>query len=535
MPKLYASHKNKKLIIDFKPGESIKDILDKTDLRVRSACRGVGACGICKIKILSDTTSNPSLAEEINLGQEEIEKNTRLACQVFPKNNLKIEIISCAPKSKFKSSTFANINSIYKELAYKDNFFPVKNPLGVAIDLGTTNISIVLFSLKTQKVIAERFVINPQNKYGDDVLTRLLAAVESENIAKELQQMIIDIIALGLIDISSREIIKLKDIVMLDIVGNTIMISLLSNKNQKKLISPRTWDKYVNVLIEDDSKYKKAWGVNENCKITQIKPIAGFIGSDLLAGIISTGLFNNKKPSLLVDFGTNSEIALWTGKEMIVSSAAGGPAFEGAGFKFGMPAISGAIYSAKCTNKNKWDFKILENCEVAGICGSGLIDIIANLIDMKILTKKGNFNLKEQKWIIPINKSKMYISKKDIDIIQRAKAAIVTGIRILCKEAGVKIDSLNKLYIGGTFGLHLNIDNAKKIGLIPNIENNKIKIIGNSALNGTMDIMQYSEAKEYVNKLSKNIKIVNMSKSSSFDFIYLENLYLQPMQEEENE
>jgi len=535
MPKLSAFHKDENIVIDFEIGESVKTILDKTTLRVRSACRGLGACGVCKIKIISGNVDNHSLAESLNLTEEEMKDNIRLACQVFPKDDLKVEVINRAAKSQWKSSTFANRNTIYKELCSDTHELKIKEPLGVAVDLGTTNISIVLFSLKSGQILAERLIGNPQSKYGDDVITRLVASMESKERAIELQEMIIEIISQGLMDISRREVVSLKSIVKVDIVGNTTMLSLLSNKNQDKLLDPKTWDKYVDVLVEDDSKWKREWGVNENCKITQIKPVAGFIGSDLLAGIISTGLFNEKKPSLLVDFGTNSEIALWTGKEMIVSSAAGGPAFEGAGFKFGMPAISGAIYSAKYTNKNKWKFKILENSKIAGICGSGLIDIIANLLDRGILTKKGNFNLKEQKWAVPIDELQMSISKQDIDIIQRAKAAIVTGISILCKEAGIKMDSLNKVYIGGAFGLYLNIDNAKKIGLIPNIKNSKIKIIGNSALNGTIDIMKYYEAKEDVNKISKNIKVVNMSKKSSFDLIYLENLYLQPVQELENE
>lgn len=535
MPKLSASHKDEKIVVDFEAGESVKDILDKTDLRVRSACRGIGACGICKVKVSPETTDELSLAEDIHLDEEEVEDKIRLACQVFPKDDLEVEVVNRAPKSKWRSYASAEKKTIYKEPCYEEEFSSVIEPLAVAVDLGTTNISIVLFSLKTQKVIAERIVHNPQSKYGADVITRLTTAVESKDKTGELQQMIIDIIAQGLMDISSREVIRLEDIVMVDIVGNTTMISLLSNKNQKELLDPKKWDKYVDILSVDTSKWKRAWGINSKGKIKQVRPIAGFIGSDLLAGIVSTGLFKKKKPSMLVDFGTNSEIALWTGKEIIVSSAAGGPAFEGAGFKFGMPAIPGALYAAKHTDKNKWKFKIMENCKVAGICGSGLVDIIANLLDMGVLSEKGNFNTQEQKWFVPVGGGQMYITKQDIDIIQRAKAAIVTGMSILCKEAGIEVDSLDKLYIGGAFGSYLNIEKAKKIGLLPNIKNKKIKIIGNSALNGTMDIMQYCEAKEYADKASKNIKVVNMSKKSSFDLIYLENLYLKPAQESEYE
>ncbi|MEA3374538.1 MAG: ASKHA domain-containing protein [Campylobacterota bacterium] len=532
MAKLSVSANDDHITVEFKRGESVKEILDQTSFRVRSACRGFGACGLCKVKVIKGEVNKVEEAEKLHLSQDELNSNIRLGCQLFPEKDLEIKIINLAPVSKWRSKTFFSNSSIYKESTFDQNEYPsIAEPLALAIDLGTTNISVVVFSLKFGQVLAERIINNPQTKYGDNVISRLISANESKESAKELQHMIIEIIADGLMDITTRDVIRLNDIVKVGIVGNTTMLSLLSNKNQKELLNPKKWDKYIDVVEFDEKEWIKRWGINRDARILKIKPIATFVGSDILAGIITTGLMQENRPSVLVDFGTNSEIALWTGKELLVTSASGGPAFEGTGFKFGMPAVSGAIYSANIKNSEEWEFKAVDNDKISGICGSGIIDIIANLIDENILTQTGSFNQKEQKWDLPIKEPDLYITKHDIDLIQRAKAAIITGIDILCKEVGIKTDSLQKVFIGGAFGLYLNIENSKKIGLIPNIKNNNIKIIGNSALNGCIDIIRYREAEEYIAQLENKIKIVNMSKVDAFDLLYLKNLFLKPAEE----
>lgn len=529
MPKLYASYKNEQIIVEFQTGSSLKSILDQTRLRVRSACRGYGACGLCKIRVNTQEVNQLSASESMHLSKEEISNNIRLACQVYPKKDMEVEIINIAPKSKWRSSTLAKGNSIYKKPYSNKIYSHIKEPLGVAIDLGTTNISITLFCLKTNSIIAERLIFNPQNIYGTDVIARLLAAAESKETAEKLRNITVQIIEEGLKDISSREVIILENIVKVGIVGNTAMLAIFNNKNQKNLLKPEKWDKYINVIRKDQKELIKTWEINKKAEILIIKPIAGFVGSDIAAGIVSCGMMDKNEPSVIVDFGTNSEIALWNGENLYVTSAAGGPAFEGMGLKFGMPASAGALYKVDHID-NKWDFKTVENEDITGICGPGYIDIIALLLNEEILDSKGVFKGDDQFWQLPFVKKELIITKNDIDLIQRAKAAIITGIQILCDKADIEISSL-KIYIAGAFGYYLNGKNAKMIGILPDIDDDKIEIIGNSALNGCKDILQYKDARKSLKKTTDNIKIINMSMEDSFSLYFFENLFLKPIKE----
>ncbi|MDB2405700.1 2Fe-2S iron-sulfur cluster-binding protein, partial [Arcobacteraceae bacterium] len=205
MYKLYAFHGQDHIVVDFKKARSlsIKDILDQSKLRVRSACRGYGACGLCKIKLQDSKKINElSPSESMHLSEDEINDDVRLACQVFPDKDIEVEIINIAPKSIWRSATLAKHDSIYKELSYNEKSYQmIKEPLGVAIDVGTTNISITVFSLKTAFIISERLIFNPQNLYGTDVISRILASLESKKTAKKLHNLVIKIIGDGLKDI----------------------------------------------------------------------------------------------------------------------------------------------------------------------------------------------------------------------------------------------------------------------------------------------------------------------------------------------
>ncbi|MCP4397641.1 MAG: ATP-binding protein, partial [bacterium] len=208
--------------------------------------------------------------------------------------------------------------------------------------------------------------------------------------------------------------------------------------------------------------------------INVIPPLAGFVGSDLIAGIVTTSLHVQEAPALLIDFGTNSEIALWDGNRFFVTSAAGGPAFEGWGICTGMPAEAGAIYCAQPGDNEEWEVKTIANREPEGICGSGFVDIVSILLQNSLLSQTGKLAPKvrpgngREQFTLPINAGKdIYITNKDVDLFQAAKAAIGVGIIGVCREAGIDSQELNRVCIGGAFGQYLDIENAQTIGLLP--------------------------------------------------------------------
>jgi uncharacterized 2Fe-2S/4Fe-4S cluster protein (DUF4445 family) len=270
--------------------------------------------------------------------------------------------------------------------------------------------------------------------------------------------------------------------------------------------------------------------MHPEAKVDVISPLAGFVGSDLLAGVIATGMLEHPG-TLLIDFGTNSEMALWDGTTLRVTSAAGGPAFEGSGVKCGMPAELGAIYQLRARpGSAEMDFEVIGGGLPKGFCGSGLIDLIASLRRSGNLTSLGKFtnqHLTESLTIFACNPA-LQLSGSDVDLFQRAKAAIGVGVITLLSQSKMNLEALNCVYISGAFGLNLNIDNAQSIGLLPDISPQKFKLCGNTALAGCEQVLLMQEKQKELRSLYQNSSTINLSNLPDFDTAFLNNLYLKP-------
>lgn len=514
---------------EYQPGLSIKDILDATETRVRSGCRGLGACGLCKIRIESGNPDLPGKIEMLQLEDEELEDHIRLACQVKPTEDMMITVISPAEKFEWKTVYEQEYCTAYPLSSYQQvvRKAPFKL-LGAVVDLGTTNISVALFDLESGKQLSRKFGPNPQARFGADIISRLTAACQSPDDLKSMQNETIKSIGKGLADMSVQEGIAPEHIMSLSLVGNTAMLAILSGRNYKMLLNPKYWMQYVDCLTEKTSGWIEAWRLHPEAKIRIVRPLAGFVGSDLVAGIVTTDLLVQESPALLIDIGTNSEIALWDGDRLFVTSAAGGPAFEGAGISNGMPAAAGAVYCATPNNQGKWTVKTVANQSPRGICGSGVVDIVSILLENGTLTQAGK--LPEKKLTLPIHDGDhLFVTNNDIDLFQRAKAAISVGVIVLCREAGVDIRKLGRICIGGAFGQYLDVENAQATGLLPPIAPEKITLSGNTALTGGADILLSREAAKFAGRIIQNASIVNLSVHTDFENLFFENLWLRPI------
>jgi uncharacterized 2Fe-2S/4Fe-4S cluster protein (DUF4445 family) len=289
----------------------------------------------------------------------------------------------------------------------------------------------------------------------------------------------------------------------------------------------------IDCLPDNPSSWSLAWSVHPDARIDVIPPLAGFVGSDLLAGVVSTQLSEIGAGGLFIDFGTNSEIALWDGQVLWVTSAAGGPAFEGSGINCGAPAEPGAIYRVSFQNET-FDFAVLADSEPRGICGSGLVDLIAGLIRSGGLTDKGRFapSIPRDGFILMRGAKEIVLTKRDVDVFQRAKAAIGAGIHVLLTQAGMRYKDIKRIYVGGFFGRFLNVANAQEIGLLPMIPPALVELCGNTALAGCADILLSPAAGERIKNLIDRARIINLSCWPDFDDLFLTNLYLQPVRGE---
>jgi uncharacterized 2Fe-2S/4Fe-4S cluster protein (DUF4445 family) len=518
--------------ISFEIDRSLRDILDVTDVRVRSGCRGMGTCGLCRVRIEAGDAGEPTANEHLLLDTVELEKGIRLACQVLPKHDLLIDLLSPAPKSRWRSLPDRAGHHLRHDPFISPEGLPcdVAVPYGVAVDLGTTHISLSLYELSDGKWLTGRYGLNPQLLYGSDVMTRLLAASESPDNAQDLSRLLLEAIHEGLFDIAVREGICIEHVVRLALVGNTAILALLSKRNSELLLQPKHWMTCLDCLPDNPDAWAVPMGLHPEAKIEVLPPLAGFVGSDLLAGVIATHLTDGEAGTLFVDFGTNSEIALWDGSDLWVTSAAGGPAFEGSGISCGVPAEPGAICRVRVQN-DAFVFDVIADNEPRGLCGSGLVDLIACLVRSGHLNSRGHFatTVSVEGFALAQGERDIILTKRDVDMFQRAKAAIGTGIQVLLAQAGIGSDDLRRICVGGFFGRFLDVANAREIGLLPGIPTELVELCGNTALAGCADALLSSAAVERLRNLGERAKLVNLSCCPDFEELFLRNLFLLPM------
>lgn len=427
------------------------------------------------------------------------------------------------------------------------------HPYGAAVDLGTTQIRISLWDMEKKHRIAERSGLNPQGVFGADVLTRVAKASESPQRAREIGQLARDAIGASLQNMISEVKPACDAIGSVVIVGNTAMLTLLTGQNYTLLLRPDHWMREISCLPQDINSWLLSWGLDESADMNIIQPLAGFVGSDLLAGVLAANMTQDTAGTLLIDFGTNSEIALWDGSALWVTSAAGGPAFEGCGLSCGMTAGPGAIYKIEyqdtasennCPDRQPCPSEIpadravrgtvIGGGQAVGLCGSGLVDIIAYLRKAGFVKSHGIFsrNVGKDGFFIARGERNIFITQRDIDVFQRAKAAIGAGIECLLKETGMNIKDVQRLCVCGAFGRFLNTLNAQQIGLLPSIDPQYVELWGNAALAGCELLLFSPERDNTLNALRKKIRVLNMASVPAFEELFFKHLYLRPMQVE---
>jgi len=357
-------------------------------------------------------------------------------------------------------------------------------------------------------------------------MTRLVSAHQSREHADAISRAVRDSIGEALLDICSREGYDPGQIGRIVIVGNTAMLSLLTGRGFELLLQPEYWTREIDCEPLDTGDWFASRSLH-HMTVEIVQPLAGFVGSDLLAGVIATGLTEGPRPALLIDFGTNSEIALWDGSGLWVSSAAGGPAFENGGARCTMPAGPGAVYRVDEREEGLVP-RVIGTGKAKGFCGSGMVDLVAYLVRIGSVDRIGN-RAPGSNESAPGEIRHIMPEKQDIDAFQRAKAAIASGVKFLMDGARLQAMDLGKVCVCGVFGRYLNVRNAQDIGLLPPCPSERVELMGNAALAGCEALLLSPEMRERVSLLRKKCRLVNLSQAPEFEDLFLENLYLQPM------
>lgn len=508
-------------------GVSVRQALDATELRVRAACGGQGSCGACLIQIVAGDFNPATLAERQKLLPDDLAAGMRLACQLHPRSDGELYLEHPAPHSDWKSLDASQLYKAEANPAVTDRVY------GVAVDLGTTHIRLSLWNRQTGRRIASRYSINPQVAHGADVLTRLdaerLDDQDSHAIGLQARKAIID----GVRDILSRDMGEVSTILAqigkVVIVGNTAMLTLVSGGNGDDLYQPENWSRPIACVAEDIESWRQAWRM-PRAEIEIVQPLAGFIGSDLLADLLATEIVEQNHPTLLADFGTNTEIALWDGATLWATSVPGGPAFEGVGMRNGMPAETGAICKVAKT-EGQLQLQTIDGAPARGYCASGFIDAIALLLEQQQLKPSGRFAAASPGQGLCLDPAcgKSAIFAGDIDIFQRAKASTAAAMSQLLAFANLGLNDLKTLWICGSFGQHLDLNSAIRVGLLPAIEPKRIRLLANASLAGCEQWLLHPEAPARLGAIVRQARPVNLGGITEYETRFIDQLRLKPM------
>lgn len=425
----------------------------------------------------------------------------------------------------------------------------VENNYGVVIDLGTTTIAGYLVDMNKKIVIDNYSCGNSQKKYGADVISRINYTLENNDgleIMNKLANESIDKIINYFI--ASQEI-NYKDINLVLALGNTVMSHLITKCNPKG-ISRAPFAPVFTDLIKSITKEIGISKTKETCKFILLPNIAGYVGSDTVGVILSTDIDSKEGNWLAIDIGTNCELVLKGKDRILTCSTAAGPAFEGSCMSQGMRAESGAIYKFKINEENSdsnISISTIGNIHPIGICGSGYIDLVSELIKNKLINKSGRLLNKEKlssnisadlvnrirkvdktnKFVISeqdeINKE-VCITQEDISQLQLAKGAVRAGIEILLEKMEISKDDLDGILLAGAFGSNIDIDSAIRLGIIPNIDKEKIISVGNAAGSGGIKSILSEDIFKKSIEIHSKIEHVELSLHKDFSSIFAKGM-----------
>lgn len=411
-------------------------------------------------------------------------------------------------------------------------------PFGLVVDVGTTTLVIELIELSTGSVWGKTSRYNPQITYGEDVISRVIYA-RQENGLSQLQREVVKAIEHMAKKLIEESILSSEDVSGIYLSGNTIMLHLLAGIDPSSILE----EPYVPAANfgwwEDASKF--GFHLFEKSLVYFLPCVASFLGADIVAGLLAAGFDEQGPLRLFVDIGTNGEMVFGNGDWFLACSCSAGPAFEGGGAKHGTRVVPGAIEEVRI-DKETCDVEVVTVGDMPpqGICGSGLIDLLAELYLNGIIDRRGKFDFTckanrlrksngDYEFVVSEGEDKtkdITITEADIDNLMRAKAALFAGIRLLIQTGHVSIADISKLYIAGVFGRYLDVEKAVTIGLLPDIPVEKIEFLGNTSLLGARMVALSRDFEKRVKEIASKVTYLELARSSRFMDEYVSALFL---------
>jgi len=385
----------------------------------------------------------------------------------------------------------------------------------VAVDLGTTTVVAHLIDLTKAVTIDTEATYNSQINFGEDYIRRIIYAEENDAF-DEMQNRIVHDVNNLIVTLAARQKIDLQKITTVIFAGNTAMIHFLLNLDPTRIRR----EPYIASagFVPPIRAAEAGIQINKRGLLYCLPSVAAYVGSDIVAGVLTTRIFTKKGISLFADIGTNGEVVLGNRDWLVCASSSAGPAFEGSGVKHGMRAGAGAIEKLAILDDGSFELKIIANTHPVGICGSGLLDTLAELFTHGIIDRTGRFNPNGQPrltegdegWQFQIapagnEHQEIVITQADIDNLVRSKAGVFAAIRVLMESTQTKLEDLDAVYLAGGFGNFLNVRQAVTIGMLPDVPLEKIQFVGNTSIAGAKTVMLSRKALKAAEKIAKSM------------------------------
>lgn len=468
-------------------GTPVSRILNENGILTPQPCGGRGVCGKCAA-MMEGQLSEPTAAER--------KAGARLICQAVLLGDASITIPQFQPMDQIETGGMA---------VAPDQ--PLGTGVGAAVDIGTTTLALRLFDLQTGHCLGVSSMANPQIAVAADVIGRIGAAMDGRQ--EQLRSVIVSAIETLIVQAAAQAEVEPGAVQTLAVTGNTTMLYLLTGRNPESL---------SHAPFEADCLFDETVLLGSR-KVYLPPCLHAFVGADITCAVLASGMMQKDEVALLCDVGTNGEIALWKDGILYVASTAAGPAFEGAGITCGCGSIPGAI-DRVAVNEDALEVSTIRNEAAVGLCGSGLVDAVACMLELEWVDETGAMDDDEVTL-----KDSVVLTQADIRAVQLAKAAIAAGIECLLHTAGIKHEQVQRVYLAGGFGSHLNLTNAARIGLLPESLISRTKVIGNAALDGTVMTLLRGENLQALRRIASCAKHVDLGGNPVFNEQYVEMMF----------
>lgn len=583
--------KNTESSFEYSPGKNLLEILVENNIFIDNPCNGKGSCGKCKVKILDGEISKPSETELKFLNENELSEGIRLSCLINPTSNITVETLQVerkhkilttgyTPKFEFSPSITKKVfeietPSLQNQTPFEDSIvnalsldsidisvlentppfygkatgvfsnntlIAIENQdtsdliYGVAVDIGTTTVVASLVNMINGKEIASASIINPQKKFGLDVLTRITYALDNpETSTKNLQYEIVNGINEMILEICSKSGVNKSNIYEISIAANCTMLHFLLGVDSSSIgRSP-----FAPAFVKSKNVPASSIGINVNsdCRLYCLPSVSAYIGADIVAGAYVCELHKAEDNVLFIDIGTNGEIVLSNKGRLLSCSCAAGPALEGMNISCGMRAADGAIEDVEIL-EDEVSVKIIGDQPPVGICGSGILAVIRELLKTGIVKKDGSFikkdtipeddyrqkyiqlNGRKREFILSESPEPLYITQSDVRQVQLAKGAILSGFYALLNKSGLSMDQLDKVVIAGQFGSHLPAESLTGTGILPSEVNDKLVYVGNSSKTGAYMALMSKDVKSELEEIAHNIDYMELGASEGYEKLF---------------